>query len=85
MDNNQNHSTLKNYKKSLNYLFKLKNSRIVAKKVLEIGDEQKKLMNYDKAIEKYIVAYKLYHDEKNNSGEAVSLKSIGDVWKIENK
>ncbi len=85
MSNNQNHDTLKTYKKSLDYLFKLRNSRIVAKKVLEMGDEQKNLMNCEKAIENYIVAYKLYHDEKNISGEAVSLKSIGDVLKIENE
>jgi membrane protease YdiL (CAAX protease family) len=85
MNNNHNRNTLKNYKKSLNNLFKLKDSRIIAKKLLEKGDEQKKLMYYEKAIEKYIVAFKLYQDEKNISGEAISLKSIGDIYKLENK
>ena len=74
MINNKNHSTLKTYKKSLNYLFKLRDSRIVAKKLLEMGDKQKELMNYEKAIENYIVALKIYQDEKNISGEAKSLK-----------
>ncbi len=85
MNNNQNHSTLKKYKKSLDYLFKLKNSRIIAEKLLKNGDAEKKLKNYEEAIEKYTVAYKLYQEENNIYGEAISLKSIGDVWKIENK
>ncbi len=85
MINNKNHSTLKTYKKSLNYLFKLRDSRIVAKKLLEMGDKQKELMNYEKAIENYIVALKIYQDEKNISGEAKSLKLIGDIWISENK
>ena len=85
MNNNQNHSTLKKYKESLDYLFKLKNSRIIAEKLLKNGDAEKKLKNYEKAIEQYTIAYKLYQEENNIYGEATSLKSIGDVWKIENK
>ncbi len=85
MNNNQNHNTLKKYKKSLDYLFKLKNSRIIAEKLLKNGDTEKKFKNYEEAIEKYTIAYKLYQEENNIYGEATSLKSIGDVWRIENK
>lgn len=85
MSNNQHPGSLDDYKNSLDYLYRVKDTRVVAKKLLEMGDEQKRLKNYEKAREKYIVAFKVYQDEGNVLGEASALKDIADLWKTENR
>lgn len=84
MNSNQNIISLEGYKKSLVCLFDIKNTKIAAKKLLEMGDEQKELGNHEEARKKYVVALEVYRDEKNILGEALALKSIGDLWKMEN-
>lgn len=83
MRNSQNqYKLLENYKESLEQFGKLKSGHMAAKILLKIGDLYKDLNNHQDAMENYNLALKLNRDEKNIEGEALTLKSIGNLWNM---
>jgi membrane protease YdiL (CAAX protease family)/predicted negative regulator of RcsB-dependent stress response len=75
------YKSLDKYQKSLEQFSQLKSGLFAAKILLKIGDLYRELEDNDQALENYQIALKLYQDEENYSGEALSLKSIGEIWK----
>lgn len=84
VNNDKNsYELLESYNKLLERFGNLKNGRMAARVLIKIGDVYKGLMNHENAIENYNLALKLFHDEKDTWGEAFTLKSIGNLWKME--
>lgn len=77
----EHYESLKEYQKSLEQFSKLKSGYLAAKILVKMGDIYYDLKERGKAIESYNLALKLYQDEKNYSGEAITLRSIGIIWK----
>ena len=75
------YKSLESYEKSLEKFGQLKNGFFAAQILLKIANLYQDLNDYEKAIENFKLALKLYQDENSYLGEGLTLKSIGEMWK----